>query len=278
QYNLLKLEGRRLTVETRRRIEINGAWQPDAIWMRGPGKDPAPRYTIHLSDAPESVAENELDSGKMKPDAPIEVDLKLEGEIDAYRERAGALHEKLALAGFRTSIRAPILIEDIYVPLRAMIDLRGKGKACFADAEDAETRLREAEGASEISVPEAFLESEKRNRRGIVILGDPGSGKTTHLKRLLLWCLRAERREREELGLPEEMLPVFLPLRELKDIKSGLDAFIQSQLDQPHMGLAEGFGARLLKQGNLLFLLDGLDEVADLGHRGEVARWIEAAA
>ncbi|MCP4692412.1 MAG: NACHT domain-containing protein, partial [Desulfobacterales bacterium] len=135
--------------------------------------------------------------------------------------------------------------------------------------------MREAEGAEEISVPEAFHESEKLNRRGIVILGDPGSGKTTHLKRLLLWCLRGER---DDLGLPEEMIPVFLPLRELKDINSGLDAFIQNQLDQPHMGLAEGFGERLLKRGNLLFLLDGLDEVADLAHRDKVARWIEAAA
>ncbi|MCP4688302.1 MAG: metallophosphoesterase, partial [Desulfobacterales bacterium] len=124
QYNLLKLEESRLTVETRCRRELNGAWQPDAIWTRGPGKDPAPRYTIHLSDAPETVVGAESDAGRAKPDAPVEIDLKLVGEIDAYRERAAALHEKLALAGFRTNIRAPILIEEIYVPLRAMIDLR----------------------------------------------------------------------------------------------------------------------------------------------------------
>ncbi|MCP4687858.1 MAG: NACHT domain-containing protein, partial [Desulfobacterales bacterium] len=124
-------------------------------------------------------------------------------------------------------------------------------------------------------VPEAFRESEKLERRGIVILGDPGSGKTTHLKRLLLWCLRGKR---GELGLPKGMIPVFLPLRELKDINSGLEAFIQEQLDQPHMHLAMGFGERLLNRGNLLFLLDGLDEVADLSHRDKVARWIEVAA
>ncbi|MCP4691381.1 MAG: metallophosphoesterase, partial [Desulfobacterales bacterium] len=34
QYNLLRLEGGRLTMETRCRREINGAWQPDAIWTR----------------------------------------------------------------------------------------------------------------------------------------------------------------------------------------------------------------------------------------------------
>ncbi len=275
QYNLLKLDGSQLTVETRRRVEINGAWRPDAIWLRGQGKDPAPRYAIHLSDAPEAGDKIEHDAGKIKPDAAVEFDLRLEGEIEAYRERAGALHEKLALAGFRTRIRAPILVEDIYVPLRAMIDLRGKGGACFADAEDAESRLRESEGAEEISVPEAFLQSEKLKRCGIVILGDPGSGKTTHLKRLLLWLLRGET---GKIGLPEDIIPIFLPLRELKDINSGLDAFIQEQLDQPHMGLAKGFGERLLKRGNLLFLLDGLDEVADLSHRDKVARWIEAGA
>lgn len=32
-----------LTVETRCRREINGAWKPDAIWTQSPGKDPLPR-------------------------------------------------------------------------------------------------------------------------------------------------------------------------------------------------------------------------------------------
>lgn len=48
QYNLLKFEGNKLTVETRRREEENGAWKPDARWSQGAGKDPLPRYTIEL--------------------------------------------------------------------------------------------------------------------------------------------------------------------------------------------------------------------------------------
>ncbi|MCP4686568.1 MAG: NACHT domain-containing protein, partial [Desulfobacterales bacterium] len=169
------------------------------------------------------------------------------------------VHEKLPLTGFKTHLRVPILVEDIYVPLRAMIDLRGVGAACFADAEDAEQCVRESGAGQEISIPEAFLETEKLNRRGMVILGDPGSGKTTHLKRLALWCLRGGT---DRLGLPEAMLPVFLPLRDLEDLSRGLDAFIEEQLDQPHLGALEGFGKRLMKRGNLLFLFDGLDEVA----------------
>ena len=48
QYNLLRLNGQLLTVETRRRAEVNGVWKPDACWPQGPGRDPLPRYHIDL--------------------------------------------------------------------------------------------------------------------------------------------------------------------------------------------------------------------------------------
>lgn len=35
-----------IVVETRCRREVNGAWEPDARWLAGPGKDPLPRYVI----------------------------------------------------------------------------------------------------------------------------------------------------------------------------------------------------------------------------------------
>jgi predicted NACHT family NTPase len=73
------------------------------------------------------------------------------------------------------------------------------------------------------------------------------------------------------------MQPVFLPLRELKDLKRGLDTFIQNQLNSPHLKAPKGFGKRLLQRGNLLFLLDGLDEVADQQQREEIAGWIRDA-
>jgi UDP-2,3-diacylglucosamine pyrophosphatase LpxH len=36
----------RITVETRCRREVHGAWEPDARWRQGPGKDPLPRYFL----------------------------------------------------------------------------------------------------------------------------------------------------------------------------------------------------------------------------------------
>ena len=101
-------------------------------------------------------------------------------------------------------------------------------------------------GALEIALPEAFRQCTERKRRGVVILGDPGAGKTTHLKRLLLSCLR---KGAASVELPEDMLPVFLPLRDLRDLKHGLDKFIQDQLDSPHLNTPAGFGRAPLEAG-----------------------------
>jgi 3',5'-cyclic AMP phosphodiesterase CpdA len=46
EYNLLLVGADKITVETRCRREINGAWEPDARWRQGPGKDPLPRYIV----------------------------------------------------------------------------------------------------------------------------------------------------------------------------------------------------------------------------------------
>lgn len=48
QYNLLRIEGNILRVETRRREEPNGAWKPDARWTRKEGELPTPYYSITI--------------------------------------------------------------------------------------------------------------------------------------------------------------------------------------------------------------------------------------
>ena len=118
----------------------------------------------------------------------------------------------------------------------------------------------------EIPLIRAFAEANQRKRRGLVILGDPGSGKTTHLKRLLLACLREGP---AGMGLPSNTVPVFLPLRELDDLTHGIDTFIEKTLASPHLKMALGFGGRLLERGHLLLLFDGLDEVSDPKQRAK---------
>jgi formylglycine-generating enzyme required for sulfatase activity len=204
------------------------------------------------------------------PSAPPDLDR----EIANYLDKTAALHATIPIAGFKTKLRVPIELADLYVPLRAMVDLRGSGGARFADAADAEKRLHETDAGKEIDLAGAFAEADRRGRKGLAILGDPGSGKTTHLKRLLIGCLKEGP---VKFGLPQDALPIFLPLRDLADLAHGLDAFIQAQLQDPQLEMSPDFGRRLLDRGNLLFLLDGLDEVADPSRRAQVSRWIEGA-
>jgi len=231
-------------------------------------------FESHLRDwlSKQSDAAPSATPGRVGPaEGPPIPDLP---ELPGYRAAALRAHGKLPITGFATKARVAIQLDELYVPLRAMLDTRLKGDCGFADARDAEERLRPHD-AAEIPLIDAFRAAAERRRDGLVILGDPGSGKTTQLKRLVLACLREGP---ESLGLPADTLPVFLPLRDLEDLRHGVDAFIESALDSPHLAMGAGFGRRLLERGRLLLLFDGLDEVADPEQRARVSRWIEDLA
>ena len=103
-----------------------------------------------------------------------EVAEDFEAQLRLYRDKTDSLHAGLPVAGFVTQLKVPIDIEDLYVPLRAMVDLRNVAEETFADAAQAETALRDSDAVFDISLTEAFHQSEMRRQRGLVILGDPG--------------------------------------------------------------------------------------------------------
>ncbi|WP_437980257.1 hypothetical protein [Sorangium sp. So ce117] len=48
QCHLLLFSGGTMTVETRCREQVNGAWRHNARWLQGTSRDPLPRYQIQL--------------------------------------------------------------------------------------------------------------------------------------------------------------------------------------------------------------------------------------
>ena len=106
-----------------------------------------------------------------------------------------------------------------------------------------------------------FLDSSPKNERWL-ILGDPGTGKSTLLLR------ESERLATRALSEPLEPVPILFPLAPLGlqvgrnfrySIYDHIDSIGQN-LDLP--GLGQEF-RELAQEGRVIFLLDGLDEVPD---------------
>ncbi len=169
----------------------------------------------------------------------------------------------------RVPLRLPLL--QMYVPLKARIELpegdtwaRGLRLAGRAVSEE------EAEAMGRrISEPQPVL-ALLQQHPGLIILGDPGAGKTTFLKYLALRLALGQ-----DVGVGER-LPVLLPLSAYANRLAQRDVALADFIAEYYQGLVgrELPLGRLLQaaldKGQALLLLDGLDEVKDAGQRRRV--------
>ena len=206
-------------------------------------------------------------------------DLKPALPADTLREATAAYlayltdrHYYLSLKGMGVSDRVPLKLKllELYVPLKARMELP-EGETWKRDLSLAGREI--TDGTPELlhfGEPIPLLQV-LQNHSGVIVLGDPGAGKTTFVKYL---ALRLARGEGTKIGL-KDYLPILLPLAafanalQTRDIR--LDDFIAEYF--------AGIGADLpigpmlteaLKAGRALILLDGLDEVRDINMRNTV--------
>jgi formylglycine-generating enzyme required for sulfatase activity len=183
-------------------------------------------------------------------------------------------HRFLKLQGMgvsdRTALQLPLL--DLYVPLTARPELPP------GDTPQRSLRLagREHDAAEQkdltglLGDPRPVLELVQKFD-GLVLLGDPGAGKTTFLKYLALHLALGQG---ESLGLGGR-LPILAPLsayaNELQTRDVRLDDFVASYYHAvgADLPVAELLAAAL-SQGKALVLLDGLDEVKNQNLRKTV--------
>ncbi len=117
----------------------------------------------------------------------------------------------------------------------------------------------------------------EKKERLLLVIGDPGSGKTTLLQHYALSCL--DKKLCKKFGCDEPVMVFYLPLRELKKVKSStvplpLPANIFAWSEEHSLDIPEQFFSESLHQRKALVLLDGLDEISRLAERKSVCEWI----
>lgn len=128
--------------------------------------------------------------------------------------------------------------------------------------------------------PSAFGEVFKKNKR-LALLALPGGGKTLLLKRLAVAYADPARRKSSADNLPDiKLTPVLIRCREWQDyIRKPIASLLRNLPDITGHAELSGFYEELvpiLKQGNVLLLVDGLDEIHDDGDRTAFVENLEA--
>ena len=93
----------------------------------------------------------------------------------------------------------------------------------------------------------------------LMVLGGPGAGKSTFLRKVGLEALRTFYYERAEYS--HRLIPVLIELKRFEANELDIAKFIATEFETCGFPGAETFTQNALIQGNLLILLDGLDEV-----------------
>lgn len=178
----------------------------------------------------------------------------------------------------RNIVRLPL--DELFVPLWTMSEPAGEegarpaGRAASLMGLEAAARLEM--GSERVELRRALAQ-----RRQAVILGEPGSGKTTLLKYLAL-SLALGRIEQTGLADSDgDWLPLLVPISEFAaacraDPPLTLQAYLPRYFARQGLPDLQPLIAPALAHNRALLLLDGLDEVATIGQRREMAARVTA--
>ena len=165
-------------------------------------------------------------------------------------------------------------LEKIFVPLYLEATDGGERRASASDPGESNRALGEPGRR-----PVGTVLSEQTR---LAVLATPGGGKSTLLKRLAIAYAFPERRALLDDMLPDRSwLPVFIRCRQLDDaVSSPIRAIIDRISERAEMPeLSQSFSSLIsgaLHSGNVLLLIDGLDEITHDGDRVAFALQLRA--
>jgi NACHT domain len=169
-------------------------------------------------------------------------EFKWDKAAETYRAKIKTLYGKVQVMG----MPEPVALSEIYVD------------AYVLSKQTAHQRYALEELLNRAIDPEKHHEAERvgclklvREKGNLFILGKPGAGKTTFLKRVAFNAAE---------GFIDKV-PIFISLKEWSDSQLELMPFIVRQFDICNFPEATLFVEKLLAAGQAIVLFDGLDEV-----------------
>jgi DNA replication protein DnaC/TolA-binding protein len=200
-------------------------------------------------------------------------------ELENYRQHLEQRFRYLDFTGLNAILQKPLPLENIYVKLRARESLPAARFHAIANFERLANRLKDTGEIEDEDFAALFERLYHQYQLGLrslqmLILGKPGSGKTTLMKWIALQCLK------ESKPFFSQFLPVFISLRELGNdpdntFRQKSIIILSYELTEKENISMESFFDRYFKTNRLLFLLDGLDEIGDENIRREIIEWIQ---
>lgn len=164
-----------------------------------------------------------------------------------YQERHGILKV--------LGMREPVTLESVYTAVQFLND---DAIQSFESIENLEKFYREAKSRrfqSKDCPRQAGIEV-ANEKQYLMVLGGPGAGKSTFLRKMGLEALKGKR------GVfRHDCIPVFIELKRFTSSNIDIEKLISEEFRICGFPLPEKFTTKALEAGKLLILLDGLDEI-----------------